>query len=160
MNIRKAKLDELAAIQAIFDHGRAHMRANGNAVQWVNGYPSDDLLKDDIANGYLYVLEDEAGIHAVFAFVPGEDPTYNVIDGAWFNDKPYAAIHRVASDGTVRGVMHRVVDYCKQRGLDLRIDTHETNTPMRGAVVKEGFVECGTITIQDGTPRVAYHLAV
>ncbi len=136
------------------------MRANGNTVQWVKGYPTDELLKDDIEHGYLFVLEDDAGVHAVFAFVPGEDPTYNVIDGAWLNDRPYAAIHRVASDGTVRGVMHQVVEFCKQRGLDLRIDTHETNAPMRGACVKEGFVECGTIIIQDGTPRVAYHLAL
>ena len=159
MHIRPARLAELADLQRIFDIGRASMRAAGNTVQWVNGYPTDELLAHDIANGNLYVLEDAEGIsHAVFAFVEGADPTYAEIDGAWLNDAPYAAIHRVASDGSVRGVMHRVVEFCARRGLDLRVDTHESNATMRGALAKEGFAECGTIVIADGTERIAYQL--
>ena len=40
----------------------------------------EELLEDDISQGNLYVLEDavadEAIIHAVFAFIEGEDPVY------------------------------------------------------------------------------------
>ena len=39
---------------------------------------------------------------------------------------------------------------------DLRIDTHRDNAPMRGALEKLGFVPCGTVTVDDGTERIAY----
>ena len=159
MHIRPAQLDELSAIQAIYDHGRSFMRSHGNDVQWVNGYPSDELLQDDIEHGNLYVVADDGGPHAVFAFIRGDDPTYAVIeDGAWLNDEPYGTIHRIASDGTVRGVMQQAVDFCLQHTENLRVDTHESNTAMQGAVTKAGFTRCGIITIADGTKRIAYQL--
>ena len=38
----------------------------------------------------------------------------------------------------------------------LRCDTHEDNAPMRRALSSFGFRECGTITVANGTQRVAY----
>ena len=38
------------------------MRSRGNAVQWVNGYPSEELLRADVAAGQLYVMEDAGGV--------------------------------------------------------------------------------------------------
>ena len=38
----------------------------------------------------------------------------------------------------------------------LRCDTHEDNAPMRRALESFGFRECGTITVDNGTERVAY----
>ena len=49
------------------------MRSRGNAVQWVNGYPSEELLRADVAAGQLYVMEDAGGVYAVFAFIIGDD---------------------------------------------------------------------------------------
>ncbi len=82
------------------------MRENGNHAQWGAGAQPEELLEDDISQGNLYVLEDavadQAIIHAVFAFIEGEDPVYLKIEqGSWMVDTEYAAVHRVASDGTV-----------------------------------------------------------
>ena len=92
----------------------------------------------------------------MFAFIPGSDPTYQYIDGAWLEDTPYAAIHRVASAGKEKGVFTKIADYCKSQISHLRIDTHALNLPMQGAVEKNGFQRCGTIYLEDGSPRIAY----
>ena len=114
------------------------------------------LLEDDIQQGNLYVLED-GEIHAVFAFIPGKDPTYCRIEqGNWLSDREYAAVHRVASDGTVHNVLGRIMDYCKAQISHLRIDTHEDNKVMQHVIEKCGFKRCGIIYIETGAPRIAY----
>lgn len=154
--IRHAEEADMPMILEIYQIARAFMAAHGNTVQWQNNHPSSKVLEQDIAKRQLYVYENQGKVHGVFAFIPGEDPTYGVIEGKWMDDSPYATIHRVASDGTEKGVFSRIADYCKKQSPHLRIDTHELNLPMQGAVEKNGFVRCGTIYIADGSPRIAY----
>ena len=101
--VRAAKEQDLPHILTIYNVARRYMRAHGNTAQWVNGYPSEELLRQDLAAGQLYVLEDGGGVYAVFAFILGEDPTYRRIRGAWRDDSPYGTIHRLGSDGSHRG---------------------------------------------------------
>ena len=74
--IRHAAESDLPRILEIYDIARQFMRQSGNMTQWVNGYPSEPLLRQDITNGDLYVMEDEGGIYGAFAFILGDDPTY------------------------------------------------------------------------------------
>lgn len=47
----------------------------GNLTQWGKGDEPENLTEDDIRQGNLYALTDNAGeIHAVFVFMIGEDP--------------------------------------------------------------------------------------
>ena len=134
------------------------MRKNGNHSQWGKGDEPDALIEEDNRQGNLYVLE-EAGIHAVFAFIIGEDPTYlEIEEGSWKSEEPYAAVHRVASDGTVQGVLGYVMDYCSAQVPHLRIDTHKDNKVMQHVLEKYGFVSCGIVHVPDGSPRIAYEL--
>ena len=97
------------------------------------------------------------GIHGVFAFILGEDPTYHVIEnGQWLSDAPYGTIHAVASDGSIHGLLTQVVTYCLQTIRHLRIDTHPDNLIMQHVITKNGFTKCGIIYVADGTPRLAY----
>ena len=101
--IRKAEYTDIRRALDIYDSARRFMRSRGNAVQWVNGYPSEELLRADVAAGQLYVMEDAGGVYAVFAFIIGDDPTYQVVDGAWLDDgTPYGTLHRLGSDGPTR----------------------------------------------------------
>ncbi len=79
-------------------------------------------------------------------------------DGNWLSDEPYGTIHRIASDGTVSGVVKMAVEYCRKTILNLRIDTHEKNKTMQHVVEKIGFIRCGIIYLEDGSPRIAYQL--
>ncbi len=157
MNVRRAIPADLDEIMGIYDTARAFMRQNGNRSQWINGYPQKELVQKDIAQGHCFVCEEE-GIHGVFAFLLGEDPTYNVIEkGAWLNDRPYGTIHRIGSDGQRKQIFRHAVGYCLGITEDLRIDTHEDNKVMQRLVENYGFQRCGIIYIEDGTPRIAYH---
>ena len=132
------------------------MRANGNPTQWGTDRPSLDLVREDIARGNSYVCEHDGEVVATFAFIIGIDPTYNDIDGAWLREAPYGTIHRMASNGKVKGVAKAVFDWCKQHSVDLRIDTHKDNKPMLHVIDKAGFVHCGVIIVDNGTPREAF----
>ena len=156
--IRKATLWDLPRIREIYEVARQFMRKNGNHSQWGKGDEPEALIEEDICQGNLYVLE-EADIHAVFAFIIGEDPTYREIEeGNWKSEEPYAAVHRVASDGTVQGVLGHVMDYCSAQVPHIRIDTHTDNKVMQHVLEKYGFVSCGIVHVPDGSPRIAYEL--
>ena len=116
-----------------------------------------ELLRQDLAAGQLYVLEDGGGVYAVFAFIIGDDPTYQVIDGARLDDAtPYGTLHRLGSDGTHTGVLAEAVAWAWARCPHLRADTHEDNHPMRRCLERAGFAYTGIIRVADGTPRRAY----
>jgi len=89
----------------------------------------------------------------------GDDPTYLEIDGAWLNDRSYATLHRIASRGTQKGLFKLIIEFSWSICPNLRIDTHQNNTPMRHLIEKNGFVYCGIIIVGDGTPRLAYQKA-
>ena len=159
--IRKSELNDIPDMLSVFEIARQTMRANGNPQQWLN-YPSEELLEADIRARKSYVLEANGKIAGTFFFALEEDPTYLVIDdGAWLNDAPYGVIHRIASNGTERGVLKAAIDYCAQFSTNLRIDTHRDNTIMQHLLEKYGFQKCGIIYVQDAvsdhSPRIAYH---
>ena len=156
--IKKASPEDLQAIMKIYAGARAFMAKTGNPNQWKTGHPPRQLLEQDIREGNLYVLSCEGEIHGVFAFFLGEDPTYRVIQGnGWRSSAPYGTIHRIAGDGN-GGILHACVGFCRKQIGYLRIDTHEDNRVMQGALRKEGFAPCGIIHIADGSPRIAYDL--
>lgn len=157
--IRLANLSDKDRILEIIGIAREFMRANGNTTQWPDGYPSVEIVKKEILSRSFYVIESDGKIVGCFSFIIGEEPTYKVIrDGAWLNDNDYGTIHRVASDGTIKGVFDMIVEHCKSILPEIRIDTHKNNTIMRNLILKNGFTECGKIYIADGTERIAYHL--
>ncbi len=159
MNIRHADISELDLIMQIYRTAKAYMDATGNDTQWEVGYPSEDMIREDILARSLYVIEENAEIHAAFYFHNGEDELYRKIyDGAWCSDAPYGVIHRVASDGVMHGVVGACVAFAAQSVPNLRIDTHKNNHTMQRALEKCGFVQCGTVYLPNGDARIAYQL--
>ena len=157
MHIRTAHMSELKELLRIFNTGRAFMRAHGNHAQWINGYPSAALLASDIEKQQLFVCESDGRLCGAFAFILGDDPTYRIIEqGAWTNQDPYGTIHRIASDGTQKGVLKQAVAFALEHCSNLRADTHADNTVMQQALKKLGFQYCGIIHVEDGSPRLAF----
>ena len=157
MQIRPAERTDLDRIEAVYTAARSFMRASGNKKQWVNGYPQRDLLESDIEKGQLFVIAEGEAIHAAFAFILGDDPTYHYIeDGQWPNQKPYGTIHRIGTDGTIRGAVKMALDFALTRTDEVRADTHADNKPMQHVLAKNGFVRCGIIYLENGDPRIAY----
>lgn len=164
MFIKKANISDIVRIREIYDIAKQYMDNTGNPNQWKKGYPSEEILYNDIEKEQLYVCVENSIVCGVFMFAITDDVTYHIItDGEWKNDEPYAVIHRIASDGTVKGLFSQVVTFCRkqikeQNIRNLKIDTYKDNLTMQHVVEKNGFEKCGTIYLKDGSPRIAYQL--
>lgn len=145
----------------IYAIAKQFMASTGNGGQWVGGYPSRELITQDIEDGHSYVcVGDDNRVESVFYFRIGEDPTYLRIDnGHWLIDAPYGVIHRLAGSGQVKGLATRCFDWCYAQCPNLRVDTHRNNLVMQHILEQYGFVRCGIIYTDDGTERIAYQKA-
>jgi len=167
---RGADLDE---ITAIFEAGRAYLKAQG-IVQWQcqNG-PSREKAERDVREGYGYVLIQDGKIAGYTALVPG-DPGPDVFppltEGEWDERHPhYLAIHSVGMAEFARGrglaipFLNAMVEQAKALGYkDIRIDTHPDNQIMQKVSTQAGFVRKGTMVIpgsESGT-RYVYQIVV
>lgn len=155
--IRKAEETDLSRIFELFAVARAYMKATGNGTQWGDTKPEESAIREHLSKGNLYVVVLENIIEAVFAMVPGQDPTYAYIeDGQWLNEESYVTLHAVASSGNRKGMFHLISEFAKETSDNVRIDTHEKNGTMQHCIHKEGFLYCGIIYLADGNPRMAY----
>ncbi len=165
VKIRKTCEIDVRRIMEIYAFARKFMAEHGNPNQWgPTGWPPEALIRNDIREGCSYVcLNDEDKIIGTFFFTYGEDiePTYRVItDGGWLDDSPYGVVHRVASDGSEKGIGSFCVKWAFEQCGHLRIDTHGDNVVMQNMLKKLGFVHCGTIYVEeDDYPRLAYEMS-
>lgn len=159
MFIRKARKEDIESIMGIYESARAYMKESGNPDQWGDSYPPLSLVEKNIADSCCFCISCGDRICGVFSYFENGDSAYdNISDGAWLDDKPYGAIHRVAGDGSCHGIFRAAVEFCKKTTPALKIDTHHDNKTMQRAIEKAGFQRCGTVYADDGSERIAYHL--
>ena len=156
--IRKAETSDTERIMEVFAAGKTIMVASGNVNQWVNGYPSLEVVQTDREKGGGFVVEEAGNIVAYFAFLPSPEPTYSTIyDGEWLDDTlPYHVIHRIASFPEVHGIFQNIMEFCFELERNIRIDTHRDNHIMQHNILKHGFTYCGIIHLANGDERLAY----
>jgi RimJ/RimL family protein N-acetyltransferase len=160
MVIEQATFADIDSMMSIYRFASEFMSRNGNPHQWINGYPTSELIRSDIENGNSYIFRrDDGNICAAFTFIIGADATYHIIDqGQWLNDEPYGVIHRLASDGSEHGVGRQCLDWCFSRINNIRVDTHKDNLIMQHTLTSYGFSYCGIIYTHNGTERLAYQM--
>ena len=157
MEIRKSNPENINEIMSCIETARNLMRESGNLIQWTNGYPSQELMLESIENGFNFLIFENDVVVATFDFIIADDPNYSIIEnGTWLNDEKYGVIHRLASNGKVKGVAQFCFEWCFSQFPNIRIDTHGTNIPMQKVLEKLGYEKCGIIYVADGTPRLAF----
>ena len=158
MTVRSATYNDVPSIMAVTAAARGIMRASGNMNQWVDGYPPEERIREDIAVGGGFVIEADARLVGYFAFLPSPEPTYSAIyDGSWLDDiAPYHVVHRIASYPEVHGIFAAMLDFCASRDPNIRIDTHRDNLIMQHLLAHHGFTYCGIIYLASGAERLAY----
>ncbi len=155
MHLTKASLDDLERIVEILEDGRNQLAERG-VDQWQGDYPNVDHVKEDIENGFAYLVHsDDHETVGAFSILPAPDHSYDELDGGWLLDTDrYLTIHRVAihsdhaGNGYASGLFKELIDYIKLHREDiksLRIDTHEDNKPMQHLIEKYGFTRVGTL---------------
>ena len=161
MMIRPAIESEIPRILEIYEYAKQFMKEAGNPTQWNGAYPEESLLREDINKGWLYVFETDNHICGVFALTDTNEPVYDEItEGSWASNAPYGTVHRIAGDGSQKGLFGHCVKFALKRFDHLRVDTHPDNIPMQKAIAKQGFTKRGVVYVEDGSPRYAYDLIV
>lgn len=177
-DMRPATVDDVPAILATLEAGRALLAADG-IDQWQDGAgPDVDLVTSDVACGWGRVFLIGGQVAATAALIDEPEPAYDqVVEGAWQTSGdaatpagatcPYATIHRVAVAPAFRG-MHvaqrfyaRLIEEARARGFaEIRVDTHADNVRMQHVIASAGFTRAGTVCISDDPKdlRWAYQL--
>jgi len=153
MYFTKAKLDNLDEIYNIIEIARKHI-ATFKIDQWQDGHPSIEQIKNDIINSNGYIVKENEEIIAYFALLD-DDYYYNLYD-IWLSNKPYKAIHRMASKYQDKGLGTLIFKELQKQYDHIKIDTHVGNISMNKCLLKNGFVSHGDIVIADGMHRIAY----
>lgn len=161
MLVREATEKDFDRMMEIYALAREFMARQGNPHQWGDGaWPPPELIRQDIGSSHSYVCEADGRVVGTFYFAVGPDiePTYRVIeDGAWLDGSPYGVIHRLAGDGSVRGIARFCLNWAYGQCGHLRVDTTAENALMIKILQESGFVRCGVIRVaRDGSARLAF----
>ena len=154
MRIRHAEEKDIPRMMEIYRYAREFMAAHGNPNQWgPTNWPPEELIRRDIRKEHSYVCEnDEGKVTGTFFYICGEniEPTYrDITDGAWRDDRPYGVVHRIASDGSEKGIGAFCLDWAFSQCGHLRINTHGDNVVMQKRLTKMGIGPCGTIYVKE-----------
>jgi len=161
MEYRKAKKEDVNFCYSCIKDAKEYQKKLG-FVQWHDGYPTIDNVREDIDNEKGYILFNKDEDIGYFALYDGPDSDYNYIDGDWLNNKPYMVLHRLCykSGYSGTGLSPASFEIIRKLVIDngynvIRVDTHEDNKVMRHILQREGFVYCGIIYFNN-SPRLAY----
>jgi len=161
MILRLATLSDAQTIWEILQ-AAILQRKNDGSTQWQNGYPNEGTVANDIQQGYGYVIEENNMIIAYAAIVFGDEPTYEVINGAWLSNQPYVVVHRVATAPNLKGkgiATHLFICIEKLAAekniFSIKVDTNFDNIPMLKIMDNLNYTYCGEIFVS-GSPRRAY----
>ncbi len=162
MKIRKSQEKDFSRIMEIYRYARFFMADHGNPDQWgPTNWPPESIIHMDISQGNSYVcVNDEGKVIGTFFFIQGNDidPTYrSITDGNWIGDDTYGVVHRLAGDGSEKGIGAFCLNWAYAQCGHLRIDTYGDNLVIQNLARKLGFVYCGTIYVEeDDLPRMAF----
>jgi GNAT superfamily N-acetyltransferase len=165
MILRKAANPDQSIIWNILQQAIEQRKKDGSE-QWQNGYPNEQTVEDDIANGYGYVLIDNNEVIAYAAIIFGIEPAYIDIKGSWLTNNDYAVVHRVATSNESKGkgvatfLFKLIEDLClDQKVFSIKVDTNFDNIPMMKILDKLSYIYCGEIFFS-GAPRKAYEKVI
>ena len=73
MIIRHSSKNDIPKMLEIYETARAFMRSTGNMEQWINGYPSKEVLENDIDKNESYICEKDGEVVGTFVYNIGID---------------------------------------------------------------------------------------
>lgn len=162
--IRKATLDDLPAISAIYEAIHDREEAGRLTIGWARGvYPTADTARAAIEAGELYVLEHEGRAAASARINKAQMPAYAQVQWRWpAPDDQVLVMHTLTVDPALsrRGFARQFLEFYETLARDmgcavLRIDTNARNAVARAMYARHGYVESGVIPcVFNGIPGV------
>ena len=158
---RKANASEVPQIWEIIQQAIVR-RKNDGSQQWQDGYPNEDVIKQDITKGIGFVLIDDNIVAGYAAILFNDEPAYEQLKGTWLTNGDFAVVHRVAisDDYLGKGLAQKIFlfteDLAKENNIfSIKVDTNFDNIPMLKILEKLGYTYCGEVTFR-GSFRKAF----
>ena len=163
MKFQKAQYTDIEDIMQIIKDGQIAI-SKLNIAQWQNGYPSKEIIENDIKQNFGYVLLKNDEIVGYTAVVFNNETTYNKIEGGkWLSNEEFVVAHRLAikeiykKQGIATILLHEIANLALTQNIQsFKIDTHEGNILMLKLLKKCGFQYCGIIYLENGDKRLAF----
>ena len=164
-NIRKAVLEDIPRVAAIYDHILTEEEQGRAVIGWIRGiYPTEQTAREALEAGTLFVLEREGVIAAAAKIDQNQVPEY--ANAPWrYPDAPddqvmvlYTLVVDPAFAG--QGCGKRFVAFYERYALDhgcprLRMDTNARNAAARRLYAGLGYWEAGIVPcVFNGIPDV------
>lgn len=152
---------DIQQVEEIFKAAKSKMKER-KIPQWLGTYPNTEVVEQDIeqAIGYVFVDKEEIVGYAALQVTP-EQNYQKIYGGSWkMEDTPYTTIHRFAihSSAMNKGYGQQFFKDLEKQALRLgflqmRVDTHLLNVPMRSLLKKCGYEERGIVFMSDDLTR-------
>lgn len=169
--IRKANLDDLAQVAAIYEELFDVEERQGSYTNWMRGiYPTEDYAAEAIRNSTMFVgveavpTSEQAegrpvaageGCHIYGSVILNEEQPEEYSQIPWNarqDDRPVLVVHTLCirpSDWRC-GRATELLRFCRQYGEEhgygtIRLDTHERNAPATALYLREGFQLMGRV---------------
>ena len=165
MTIRSATKKDIPSIMEIIKDAQLHL-ANQKIDQWQDGYPTVEIIENDIANNESFVVVNERDIpFATTMFTTSPEPTYTNIEGNWVTPVSisYGVIHRLAisakhrKQGMAKSVFQEFENRLVKNNIySMKVDTHRGNKGMQHMLTSIGYQYCGVIYLESGDERLAF----
>lgn len=160
-HFRKAAGEDFSRIMELINEAKAFLRAQG-VDQWQNGYPNEEAVQGDLAEGTGYVMETERGVDGYACISFTGEPCYADLQGEWLSLQPYVVIHRMAISDDCKGkgaagaFFGFAQSLCEERQIhSMKVDTDADNKMMQQVLKKFGFTYCGTVCF-DNSEKIAF----
>ena len=162
MELVKATESDLEELLALYQRAAYRMEAEG-LHQWHWGvYPTEELIREDVRKGLMYIQRMENVLEGAVSLVDPDDleEEYNAVE--WTGGLTPGYFHRLVVDpqiqgaGVAGGILDDLLQMIRRAGCDcVRCDTAMNNRRAMRLYEKMGFRSCGYIDWGNGELNVA-----
>lgn len=164
MIIRKAVIDDIDAVEQLYDDIHTAEENGKQTIGWIRGvYPVRATAEMALKREDLFVLEDNSKIYGAGIINKVQVDSYS--KGCWkykVNDNQVCVLHTlvISPDSSGKGYGKEFLTFYEKYALDngcieLRIDTNARNTVARKMYKKYGYSEIGIVpTDFNGIPGI------
>ncbi len=151
MEIIKAVESDIPELLALYQRAADGMLESG-LRQWQWGiYPTEELIREDVARGLMYVDKIDGKIAGAVSLFDGkEEPEYDAV--SWSGGMRPGYFHRLVIDppmqgaGLAGGILDDIQQILRRGGCDcIRCDTDINNSRALRLYEKMGFRSCGHV---------------
>ena len=152
--VRPARAEDLARVTAIV-RDAARRLADLGIEQWDDRYPSETILREDIARRHMWVVEEHGALAGLVTLNEAQSPEYGEV--AWRHTGRALVVHRLAVDPARqgRGLAAALMAFAEQHAATggyyaIRLDVFTRNPAATALYEHRGYRRAGTVRFTKG----------